>query len=213
MMSTQKVDHDPFPDVVIAEADRGKIQTPHDDPMVVELKVANMSVRRILIDTGSSSDIISWSCLKNLKFDEKNLIQVSHPLVGFGGGVIHPAGRIDLPVRIGDKKKGRNHVVRFLVVKDLTAYNIIIGRPTLNAIKAVIVPSLMLMKFSCEDGSVGAIYGDQQTARDCYLVAVKPTSLPPEVFDLDKPETSQVGQKRRSDAETRPVKQVKQEKQ
>lgn len=34
------------------------------------------------------------------------------------------------------------------------AYNIILGRPTLNAAKAVIVPHLMLMKFECSDGTV-----------------------------------------------------------
>ena len=172
-----------------------------------------MRVRRILIDTGSSSDIISLSCLKNLKFNESSLEKVSHPLVGFGGGVIHPVGRIDLPVRVGDKRKSKSLVVRFLVVSDLTAYNIILGRPALNAIKAVIVSSLMLMKYVCEDGSVVAIYSDRQIARDCYLTAVKPTSLPPEVIDVDRPQTSKACQKRKADAETGPTKQIKQENQ
>ncbi|XP_021720012.1 uncharacterized protein LOC110687695 [Chenopodium quinoa] len=71
VMSTLRADPEPFPNITIAEADRGKVQTPHDDPTVVELKVANMRVRRILVDTGSSSDIISLSCLKHLKYDEK----------------------------------------------------------------------------------------------------------------------------------------------
>ena len=147
-----------------------------------------------------------------MKFDEKNLEKVSHPLVGFGGGITHPAGRIDLPVRVGDKKKCRNLVVRFLVVKDLSAYNIIIGRPTLNRIQAAIVPSLMLMKFSCEDGSVGTLYGDHQTARDCYLTAVKPTSSP-DLVEVGPPETSKVGQKRKTPTETRETRPIKQEKQ
>ena len=158
-MSTRRV-QDPFPDVVITKADKGQVLTPYDDPMVVEMKATNLRVRCILIDTGSSSDIISWSCLKNLKFEEKNLEKVSHPLVGFGEGVIHSTRMIDLPVRVGDKKKCRNLVVRFLLVKDLSTYNIIIGCPTPNVIQAPIVPSLMLMKFVCEDGSVGTLYGD-----------------------------------------------------
>ena len=157
---------------------------PHDDPMVVELKVANMKVRRILIDTGSSSDIVSLSCLKNLKYDEKSVEPVSHPLVGFGGGIIYPVGRVDLPVRLGEKGKSRNLFVRFLVVEDLTAYNIILGRPTLNEAKAVIVPHLMLMKYECDDGRIGAIYGDQQIARECYLTTVRSTVHPSEVEAL-----------------------------
>ena len=210
VMTSGKVSMPPFPEVTIAEKDRGKIQAPHEDPMVVEFKVANLRVRRILIDTRSSSDIISWSCLNNLKSDEKNLEPVSHPLVGFGGGVIHPVGRIDLPVRIGEKTKCRNLVIRFLVVKDLKAYNIIIGQPTLNVVKAVIVPSLMLMKFECGDGAIGSIYGDQQMARDCYLTTVKSTTTDGERSTDDKQETSKAGQKRKAPEEKIKVKQEKQ---
>ncbi|KAJ8429446.1 hypothetical protein Cgig2_015298 [Carnegiea gigantea] len=36
--------------------------SPHNDTLVVELKVVNALVRRILIDTGSSVDIITWEC-------------------------------------------------------------------------------------------------------------------------------------------------------
>ena len=154
---------------------------PHDDPMVVELKVANMKVRRILIDTGSSSDIINLSYLKNLKCDEKSVEPVSHPLVGFGGGIIYPVGRVDLPIRVGEKGKSRSLFVRFLVVDDLTAYKIILGRPTLNEAKALIAPHLMLMKYECNDGRIGAIYGDQRIARECYLTTVRSTVNPKEV--------------------------------
>ena len=38
---------------------------PHNDPLVVEMKVASAIVRRILVDTGSSVDIITWDCLRN----------------------------------------------------------------------------------------------------------------------------------------------------
>ncbi|XP_021775992.1 uncharacterized protein LOC110739817 [Chenopodium quinoa] len=46
---------DPFPEVIITEDDRGRVRRPHDDPVVIECKVANQRVGRILIDTGSSS--------------------------------------------------------------------------------------------------------------------------------------------------------------
>ena len=147
---------------------------PHDDPVVIECKVANQLVGRILIDTGSSSDIISLRCLQKLKYNVSSMHPVTHPLVGFGGGMVYPAGRIDLPIRLGEKGQGRHIVVRFLVVEELTAYNIILGRPTLNEAKAVIIPSLnMLIKYERDDGSVGSLSGDQKTARECYLSAVK----------------------------------------
>ncbi|XP_010678033.2 uncharacterized protein LOC104893605 [Beta vulgaris subsp. vulgaris] len=176
VMLTNQAEFDPFPKIVVSEQDQWKIRTPHDDPLEVEMKIANLRVRRILIDTGSSTDIISADCLSRLKFDENNLVPVNHPFIGFGGGVIHPMGTVTLPVRVGDKEVARMLFVKFLVVRDLTAYNVILGRPTLNHIKAVIVTHLMLMKFECDGGKIGSLYGDQQAARECYLTTLKPSS-------------------------------------
>ncbi|XP_010684449.1 uncharacterized protein LOC104899008 [Beta vulgaris subsp. vulgaris] len=160
VMLTNQAESDPFPKIMVSEQDRGKIRTPHDDPLVVEMKIANLRVRRILIDIGSSTDIISADYLSRLKFDESNLVPVNHPIIGFGGGVIHPMGTVTLPVRVGDKEAARMLFVKFLVVRDLTANNVILGRPTLNHIKAVIVTHLMLMKFECDGGKIGSLYGD-----------------------------------------------------
>lgn len=78
-----------------------------------------------------------------------------------------------------DKGKARNLVVRDLVVRDLNAYNIILGQPTLTATKVVIVPHLMLIKFECNDGSVGTLHGDQGLARKRYYTAMKSTAPSP----------------------------------
>ncbi|XP_010669930.1 uncharacterized protein LOC104887045 [Beta vulgaris subsp. vulgaris] len=155
-MLTNQAESDLFPKVIVSELDREKIRTPHDDPLVVEMKIANLRVRQILIDTGSSTDIISADCLSRLKFDENDLVPVNHLIMGFGGGIIHPMGTVTLPVRVGDKEASRTLFVKFLVVRDLTAYNVILGRPTLNHIKAVIVTHLMLMKFECDGGKIGS---------------------------------------------------------
>ncbi|XP_021739771.1 uncharacterized protein LOC110706178 [Chenopodium quinoa] len=155
VMQAYAVKAEPFPEVIISEADRGEVKALHNDPMVFIMKIANLKVGRILIDTGSSADIISLAALKNLSFPADALQDIAHPLVGFGGNVIHPVGQIDLPVRFGQKGEGRYMVVRFLVVKELTGYNVILDRPTLNAAKSIIVPHLMLLKFERTDGKIG----------------------------------------------------------
>ncbi|XP_010694408.1 uncharacterized protein LOC104907211 [Beta vulgaris subsp. vulgaris] len=162
---TNQAESDPFPKVVVSELYRGKFRTPHDDPLVVEMKIINLRVRRILIDTESSTDIISPDCLSRLKFNENDLVPVHHPIIRFGG-VIHPMGTVTLPVMVGEKEASRTLFVKFLVVRDLTAYNVIRGRPTLNHIKTVIVTHLMLMKFERDGGRIGSLYGDQQAARN-----------------------------------------------
>jgi len=45
---------------------------------------------------------------------------------------------IRLPLRFGDKTKARALEVDFFVVDVSTAYNIILGRPTLHKVKVVI---------------------------------------------------------------------------
>ncbi|XP_056695021.1 uncharacterized protein [Spinacia oleracea] len=152
----------PFPRTEICESDGGRIATPHDDPLVMEIKISNMRVKHILVDTGSSSDIMSMECLNRLTHDPKATETIHYPIIGFGGSIIHPVGVISLSVRIGGRNDGRKMNVNFLVVKDLTAYNVILGRPTLNKIKVVVVTHLILLKYVCEDGAIGTIHGDQQ---------------------------------------------------
>ncbi|KAJ8425531.1 hypothetical protein Cgig2_021336 [Carnegiea gigantea] len=60
-------------------------QTPHNDALVIQLKVATAMVRRILIDTKSLVDIITLECLKKLQYSEKDLKIMEAPAVGFGG--------------------------------------------------------------------------------------------------------------------------------
>ncbi|XP_021775720.1 uncharacterized protein LOC110739572 [Chenopodium quinoa] len=84
-----------FPEVLISEKDQGQVRQPHDDPIVIECKIANQRVGRILIDTESSFDLISYQCLTKLKYKSGSMHQAPHPLVGFGGGVVHPVGRVD----------------------------------------------------------------------------------------------------------------------
>ena len=85
VMQMDSVKAEPFPEVIISEADRGEVKALHNDPMVFIMKIANLKVGRILIDTGSAADIISLAALKNLSFPEDALQDITHPLVGFGG--------------------------------------------------------------------------------------------------------------------------------
>jgi len=121
------------------------------------MKVASAIVRRILVDTGSSVDIITWDCLKKLACPGRDIIPLVHPILGFGGQEVNPTGMICLPLRFGDKVKAKNLEVDFLVVDILTAYNIILGRPTFHKVKAVIAPYLLQLQFEPDDGSVGTM--------------------------------------------------------
>jgi len=127
----------------------------HKNPLIVEMKVASAIVRRILLDTGSSMDIITWDCLKKLTYPGRDIIPLVHLILGFGGQEVNPTIMIRLLLRFGDKGKEKNMEVDFLVVDVPTVYNIIIRRPTLHRGKVVIAPYLLQLQFEADDGSVG----------------------------------------------------------
>jgi hypothetical protein len=63
--------------------------------------------------------------------------------------------------------------VEFLVVDCLSAYNVIIGRPTLNKLRAVTSTYHLLVRFPTEHG-IEELKGDQATARECYFASLGP---------------------------------------
>jgi len=75
----------------------------HNDPLVVEMKVASAIVRRLLVDAGSSVDIITWDCLKKLTYPGREIVPLVHPILGFGGQEVNPIGIIQIPLSFGDK--------------------------------------------------------------------------------------------------------------
>ena len=56
------------------------------------------------------------------------------------------------------------------------AYNMLLGRPSLNAIRAIPSAYHMVVKFPTENG-VGKARGDQRIARECYLASVKQKAI------------------------------------
>lgn len=62
-------------------------------------------------------------------------------------------------------------MVEFIIVDKPSVYNIIIGRPTLNALDAVVSTYHMAMKFPTLT-EVGIFKVDQKGSRDCYADAV-----------------------------------------
>ncbi|KAJ8435522.1 hypothetical protein Cgig2_032109 [Carnegiea gigantea] len=109
--------------------------SPHNDPLMVEMKIASVIVRRILIDTGSSMDTITWDCLKKLMYLGRDIVPLVHLILGIGGQEVNPTGMICLLLCFGDKLKARNLQVDFLVVDVPTADNVILGHLTLHKLK------------------------------------------------------------------------------
>ena len=92
------------------------LQQPHIDPLVVTIKLGQMKMKRVLIDTESTADLITMDCLKQMKFEEKYLQPVDKPLIGFGGNRVLPLGTILLPVRVAERNNCKTMPTCFIVV-------------------------------------------------------------------------------------------------
>ena len=73
---------------------------------------------------------------------------------------------------LGDSLCQVTTTTRFLVVDAPSTYNMLLGRPSLNAIKAIPSAYHMMIKFPTVS-EVGMVRGDQRVARECYSASMK----------------------------------------
>ena len=132
------------------EAER--IHHPHDDAIVITLLIVDYITRRVLVDNGSSADILYYPAFQQMRLGRDQLRLVCSPLIGFGRMKVQLVGTITLPVVVGLYPQQITKEVNFLVVDCSSSYNAIIGRPTLNSWKAVISTYYLLVKFLTEYG-------------------------------------------------------------
>ena len=147
-------------------------QHPYDDPLVVRAIVANTTVHRVLVDNGSSADIIFASAFDKMGVGREKLEPVNTHLRGFSGERVLPLGSIQLVLTLGELPCQATTTARFLIVDAPSAYNMLLGRPSLNAMKAIPSAYHLVIKFPTIHG-VGMVRGDQRVARECYTASMK----------------------------------------
>ncbi|KAM1192930.1 hypothetical protein ACFXTH_013244 [Malus domestica] len=117
----QKPNWDPI--CLYPEEERGIIY-PHNDPLIVEAHIANFEVRRILVDTGASINIMFAEAFKAFNVAEHLLDRLISPLISFSGDIVQHLGSIHLPYIIGTGPYTATITTNFLVVDCPTAYNV-----------------------------------------------------------------------------------------
>ena len=84
--------------IKITKVDIERIQHHHSDPLVIQLQVHNYDVKRILVDIGSSIEVMYYDLFKSLKFSKANLKPARAPLVGFNAQSHCPL--ITIPLKV-----------------------------------------------------------------------------------------------------------------
>ena len=87
--------------ITFTDEDVTRIHYPHDDAIVITLLIADYTTRRVLVDNGSSADILYYPTFQQMNLGWDQLRLVHSPLVGFDGMKVQPVGTITLPVVVG----------------------------------------------------------------------------------------------------------------
>ena len=141
--------------LVMGFSDEDKIETiqPHDDALIITLRIEGYDVKRVMVDQGSSAE---------------DLMSYNSPLVSFEGKIIIPKGQVRLLVQIGSEVVE----VDFIVVDAYSPYTTIVARPWLHTLGAVSSTLHQKVKYPF-DGQIKEILGDQAMARQCMVAAIQ----------------------------------------
>ena len=135
--------------------------SPHNDALVISIRIGPAMVRRVLVDQGSSAEVMYFNMFQALKIPAEDLHPTEVLLVGFNGAPVWPLGKITLPVRAGSKTMEMD----FIVVNVPSPYNAILGRAWIHAMEAVASTYHQVIRFIGTSGRQEDIFGDQAASK------------------------------------------------
>ena len=74
----------------------------HDDALVVNLRVGDYNMHRVLVDNGISANILYYLAFQQMGINREQLVSINALFVGFGGTRVFPFGTVTLLVTVGD---------------------------------------------------------------------------------------------------------------
>ena len=89
--------------LVLGFSNKDKLGTvqPHDNALVVTLRIGGYDVKKVMIDQGSTVEIMYPDLFKGINLKSENLTAYSSLLVSFKGKMVISKGQIRLPVQTG----------------------------------------------------------------------------------------------------------------
>ncbi|RDX69355.1 hypothetical protein CR513_51539, partial [Mucuna pruriens] len=155
--------------ITFEEKDR-RYEVVGDEPMVISVVTEDFKIERVLIDQGSSANILYGSTYRRMGLS--GLKETPGCLYGFSGERVPIKGIVELDNIFGEGGNEKMILVLYTVIEAETSYNIIMGRPALNRLKAIVSTYHLCMKYPTTEG-VGAVWADSSMAKRCYQDSLK----------------------------------------
>lgn len=141
-----------------------------NDPLVVSVTITGFQVKRILIDTDSVVEVLSWQAFKHMGLKDSTLKQ-SSSIYGFRNQLVEVIVSMVLTMVLGDDEHIVTEIVGFFVVDHPTTNYTIFGLPLMKMAKMVVAKFYLKVKFPTSMGE-GFINFDQQLVRKCHVLSL-----------------------------------------
>ncbi|GJX71415.1 reverse transcriptase domain-containing protein [Tanacetum coccineum] len=134
--------------------------------LVIEAEIGGNMIHRMYVDGGSLTEVLYEHCFNRLRPEIKSqMVPVTTSLTDFSGETIWPLGQLRLLVTIGDPEQSTKAWTNLMIVRSLSPYNGIIGRPRIREIQVVPSTAHEMLKFLVDGGIV--------TIRSTILIPTK----------------------------------------
>ena len=81
------------PIIGFSEEDARRLHHPHDDALIVSIWVEDYNTHQVLVDNGSSVDILYYSAFQQMRIKREQLILANVPLIGIEERGYTPSAR------------------------------------------------------------------------------------------------------------------------
>jgi hypothetical protein len=149
------------------------VPNPGKYPLVVDPVIGNIRLTKVLMDGGSSLNIIYAETLGLLQIDLSSIRAGAAPFHGIiPGKRVQPLGQLDLPVCFGTPSNFRRETLTFEVVGFRGTYHAVLGRPCYAKFMAVPNYTYLKLKMPGPNGviTVGSTY---RHAYECDVECVE----------------------------------------
>jgi len=181
-----------MPPIVFTDDDFHGLDHQQDDPMVITVEIENYAVKKVLVDQGSSVDILYWATYQKLQLPDTAMVPYDEPIYGFSGEQVSTRGYIDLHTVFREGTQTKIIPICFLIVDAPTSYNILMGRPSLNTLGTVVSIPHLAMKLLAPSGDILTIHYYQRLARECYMASLRPQLPIQQTNHIERPPDSSI---------------------
>jgi len=88
------------PPIIFTDKDLEGVIMPHDDAVVIRATIANADIGHVLVDQGSSADIMSYTIFLKMDFKDADLLPHNTTPIAFTGEQVNPRGYLEARITV-----------------------------------------------------------------------------------------------------------------